>query len=83
MKENRSTTISATNGEKQNCVLQEKINNGNGKLLYRFHNEACGDEYLLAREGNEWEALNDCRLPPVNIKELTDFADTLDEQEDA
>lgn len=70
-----TTTITHANGETNTCVLKEKINNENGQLVYRFHNQDSGDEYLLAQHGSEWRQLQGAILPDSIFKTLCDFGD--------
>lgn len=79
MNENHNTLINAANGEQHTCILKEKVNNSNGKLIYRFRNQNNGEEYLLAKDAGGWQPLNNCPLPENNIRELTEFADGLDQ----
>lgn len=72
-----STTITADNGETQTCVLKEKINNQNGRLVYRFKNQHTGVEYLLVKEGGNWRSLNTNTIPEPVFNDLCSFASTL------
>lgn len=74
-----STSISLGDGDPQICILKEKVDNENGKLLYRFRNQNSGEEYLIIQHGDSWQGLNGCQLPEAAIKQLGEFVGHLSE----
>ncbi|RFZ89991.1 hypothetical protein D0C36_23835 [Mucilaginibacter conchicola] len=77
MAEEIITTVISADGVSQTCVLKEKVNNGNGQLIYRFRNRDIGVEYLLTKEGTGWRSLNPGEIHQPIFHHLCSFAETL------
>ncbi|SDF46568.1 hypothetical protein SAMN05216464_118100 [Mucilaginibacter pineti] len=70
--------ISSTDGSKQWCTLIEKRNNQNGQMLYTFRSEQTGNDFLISKHGNEWGHLQGDLPNAECVKELGNYIDGTD-----
>lgn len=77
MAEEIITTLTTKDGKTEAYVLKEKINNGNGQLLYRFRHQERELEHLITRDGDTWRSLNPGDMHEHVFLHLCAFAEKL------
>ena len=65
-----NATVKDEGGNEQHFRLSQKLNNGNGKTLYAFLNEATSESITICKNGKQWIAVDDNNSPTVVYKNL-------------